>query len=250
MSDLPDASEPLLAGKLAVALSVLSMEESQTLSEQERIILSGERSHVETGRALAKIRDERLYRDHHKTFEAYCRGRWGFSRKRAYQLMGAAERATLLSTIVDTVAPSNESQVRPLVGRPDDEAIEIWKLANSMAAGAPVTGRLVKQAIKSLLGEVPKPAKPLADLLESVLRSCQNLASHVGDTDLSRLDPKDKARIAEVIEAVLELAKKAGCRNHRAGSDPRSREQLLAEAREYQDSIKLSTRHHQLTPNP
>jgi hypothetical protein len=41
------------------------------------------------GEALTQIRDERLYRETHETFEAYCRERWGFNDSRARQLIGA-----------------------------------------------------------------------------------------------------------------------------------------------------------------
>lgn len=42
------------------------------------------------GEALATIRDERLYRLTHATFEAYCAERWGFSRATAYRMIDAA----------------------------------------------------------------------------------------------------------------------------------------------------------------
>lgn len=45
---------------------------------------------VEIGLALATIRDRRLYRAEFRTFEEYCRERWGFSRRRAYQLIACA----------------------------------------------------------------------------------------------------------------------------------------------------------------
>ena len=225
---LNESNSPLEATTDAGDTSTcLSADEVRTRAELEEMIAKGELSFVDVGLALEKIRKERLHRDYHKTFEAYCRGRWRFSSKRAYQVIGAAERATVLSTIVDTVAPVNEAQVRSLVGRPIDEAIEIWKLANSMAAGAPVTGRLVKQAIKQLFGDVPKPEKPLADRLERVLHSCRDLVEHLADTDLTSLHPKQKSQLTSVAEAVAELAKKAGCLPPPAESAKRSIEELI-----------------------
>jgi hypothetical protein len=212
----------------------LSVAEARTLGELEDTIAKGECSIFETGRALAKIRDEKLYRGaSYRTFEAYCRGRWGFSRQRADQLIGAAETAKHLTTIVDTVSPTNESQVRSLVGRPLEEAVEIWKLANSMAAGTPVTGRLVKQAIKQLFGEPPMPVKPIADQLEGVLRSCRDLADHLAGTDLANLAPKLKAQLASIAEVVGELARKAQPCNAPAETAKRSKEELIKEARAF-----------------
>lgn len=203
----------------------------QTLGVLEETIAKAERSSFETGHALEKIRDEKLYRGaSYETFEKYCRGRWALSRPRAYQLINAAVLEGHLSTLVDIASPTNESQIRPLAGRDLDEAVKIWKLANEKASGAPVTGRLVKEAIKSLFGEVPKPVKPIADQLEGVLRSCRDLVDHLAGTDLANLEPKLKAQLASIAEAVGELARKAQPCNAPAETPKRSKEELIKEA--------------------
>jgi hypothetical protein len=38
-----------------------------------------ERAFFEAGRALTELRDRRLYRSTHRTFEKYCRDRFGYS---------------------------------------------------------------------------------------------------------------------------------------------------------------------------
>lgn len=67
---------------------------------------------MDAGRALTVIRDARLYRETHATFEAYCRERWQMSRPRAYQLISAAG----MSTTVD-----NERQARALRAVKEEE---------------------------------------------------------------------------------------------------------------------------------
>ncbi len=62
-----------------------------------------------------EIRDKRLYRQTHSTFEAYCRERWGWSRQRAYQQIEAASYVSSLSTGVDK--PETERQARALIAR-------------------------------------------------------------------------------------------------------------------------------------
>ena len=79
---------------------------------------------VEVGKALAKIRDGRLYRETHATFEAYCAERWGWSRVRAHQLIESSEVAgdvTPMGVISDirrgpwdTRPPATERTARPL----------------------------------------------------------------------------------------------------------------------------------------
>ena len=66
-----------------------------------------------------QIRDERLYRETHDTFEAYCKERFNFTRQRAHQLISSSEAAESVSTIVDK--PANEAQARELAKAPEED---------------------------------------------------------------------------------------------------------------------------------
>jgi hypothetical protein len=82
------------------------------LKELEAVIERGTKTFIEVGLALAEIRDLRLYRQTHATFEAYCAEQWGWTRQRSYQLMNAATVVKLLpaemSTRVDNEATARE----------------------------------------------------------------------------------------------------------------------------------------------
>src|SRR5689334_7447571 len=80
----------------------------------EDTIQHGISTFVEVGRALAEIREGRLYREQYATFEDYCAERWEFTRQRAYQLIGSAQVVQTVSTDVDISPPQNEAQARPL----------------------------------------------------------------------------------------------------------------------------------------
>ena len=86
--------------------TALSKQQQSDLRACEQVIERGLSTFVQVGKALAKIRDDRLYKTTHKSFERYCQERWEFSRQRASQLILAAEQ----STDVDTF--ENESQAR------------------------------------------------------------------------------------------------------------------------------------------
>ena len=58
--------------------------EAEKLARHEQVIERGLATFVEVGEALSEIRDARLYRESHTTFEAYCRERWGFTDRRAH----------------------------------------------------------------------------------------------------------------------------------------------------------------------
>jgi DNA N-6-adenine-methyltransferase (Dam) len=91
--------------------------EHQRLTDLESII---ERRLTEVGAALAEIRDERLYRETHATFEDYCRERWQMSKTHANRKIQAAAVMRALAPI--GVTPTNEAQARELAPLLNDEA--------------------------------------------------------------------------------------------------------------------------------
>jgi hypothetical protein len=129
------------------ALSILSPAEVRELVTCEEIISQGWETFVNVGRALAAIRDKRLYRADFETFEAYCRRKWQYGKSHAYRLIGAAEVIASLSPIGDIPLPRNEAQVRPLLGLRADEVQAIWREAVKKAGKKNVTAKLVNQAV-------------------------------------------------------------------------------------------------------
>ena len=60
------------------------------LAELETVIERGRQTFIEVGAALMEIRDQRLYRETHATFEGYCKERWGFTYRFANLQISAA----------------------------------------------------------------------------------------------------------------------------------------------------------------
>jgi hypothetical protein len=73
-------------------LAVLPIAPLTTEEEGDRLHLERkvERAFYEAGMALMQLRDRRLYRTTHTTFEEYCRDRFDYIRRRPYQLIEAA----------------------------------------------------------------------------------------------------------------------------------------------------------------
>ena len=81
---------------------------------------------VEKGKVTAKtIRDNRLYRITHRTFEAYCKGKWKMTPQYANRLVAAASSVKNLETIVSK--PTRESQVRPLTKLEPEQQKQAWE---------------------------------------------------------------------------------------------------------------------------
>ncbi len=95
------------------------------LKERHQLELKVERAFVEAGKALRALRDKRLYRNTHKTFEEYCRDRFGFNRMAAHFKIAAAIVFENLYTNGIQTLPNSERQMRELATLESDEQCEV-----------------------------------------------------------------------------------------------------------------------------
>jgi hypothetical protein len=121
------------------------------LVELERVIERGQQTFVEVGQALLEIRDSRLYRASHGTFEDYCRERWGWTHRHANRVIEASEVVGL----VGPVGPSAEGQARELAPLRDqpDAMREVWAsvVARAEATDEPVTAPLIRDGVRDYI---------------------------------------------------------------------------------------------------
>lgn len=130
--------------------------EGQELHACEAIIERGLKTFYEVGTALLTIRDQRLYRDTHNTFEDYCRERWSIGHSHAQRMIDAAKVVENLSPIGDTLKPTHESQLRPLTSLEPEEQRSVWSHAVAESNGRQPTAAKVQE---SVLAHVQKLAK-------------------------------------------------------------------------------------------
>jgi hypothetical protein len=175
----------------------LSKDEKVELKKLESVIERGIKVFIEVGEALISIRDERLYRETHPTFEAYCRERWGFSKTHANRLIQSAGVAKNLAPI--GVIPQSESQVRILASLPPTEQIRVYKQALKVAEGKPnaVTARSVQEAAEKLGVKVSAP---------QASTSAGNQSGGTPRGDVPRGDVHKLVNRDEVISALREWA--------------------------------------------
>lgn len=130
------------------------------LAECESVIERGLGTFVEVGAALLRIRNERLYRESHGTFEDYCRDRWALKRQRAYELMEAADVASVVSEISDTpvLRESHAAELAPLRHEPDAMR-EAWTEAVEQHGPKP-TAAQVREVVQERIEPTPAPVNP------------------------------------------------------------------------------------------
>jgi hypothetical protein len=130
-------------------LYALAQEEQSALDRCEAVIARGVQTFIEVGEALTEIRDKLLYRFSHKTFDHYCKEKWGIGRARAYQLMDAAPIARELSTRVDN-PPANEKEARAVAKSAPADRPRVIERATEIAGGEPRTAKHIQQAVAEI----------------------------------------------------------------------------------------------------
>jgi DNA modification methylase len=129
----------------------LSKAEQDDPARCEAVVERGLATFVEVGVALMMIRGRKLYREQFTSFEDYCRSKWGMSRIRAHQLIGASSVAANVLTTVNTPL-ANERQARSLAPLDPDQQRPAWAHAVETSNGKP-TGEHVRQAVAEMFSK-------------------------------------------------------------------------------------------------
>ncbi|WP_442940133.1 hypothetical protein [Nostoc sp.] len=117
--DISQQVDPASATITVTAVEILELTEEE---QRDRLYLERrvEKAFFEAGRALAELRDRRLYRSTHRTFEEYCRDHFGHSCQKSNYLIAAADVYENLTTNCCQNLPlkdltTNRSQILPTI---------------------------------------------------------------------------------------------------------------------------------------
>lgn len=187
------------------SITVLSETEDARLARNETRISQGLASFVEVGEALSDIRDARLYRATHGTFESYCAEKWGMTKTHCNRLISSAEVAQSLAPI-GAKSITTESQARELARVEPARREEVIRKAD-LATGGKITAAAIKEAAapaKEIVVTVedaaprrrhPSPTFSMEDWTSHARNMIRNILSFV---------PEDK--MSEAREALHELS--------------------------------------------
>jgi hypothetical protein len=194
----------------------LTAPERSDLKRCEKTIEKGMATFLDVGRALLEIQQDKLYRDKHGTFEAYCKGRWEMGKSQAYRLIDAVEvdEQIKMSPIGDKMEIKNESQARELVGVSQDDLPKIVEKAVEIADGNPVTAKAIRQAKGELLPVESTEVEQKSTQVESKpdwrkIRS--TIAQHLRQAqldidDLCRIRPyEDHQQSIEAVQTAMRI---------------------------------------------
>jgi len=140
------------------------------LSDLEEIIEMNQSKFYEIGKALRRIRDQRLYRQLlFKKFETYVKERWDMARSHAYRLIEASKIIDNLSPIGDGILPQNESQARALARLKPEDQRSVWR--EFIASGEEMNALNIRKFVrmrkkKGKSSDAPKP-EDLTDVISA-----------------------------------------------------------------------------------
>lgn len=147
----------------------LTITESRELTRLETVISHGLGTFQQVGLALVEIRDKRLYRCTNRTFEGYCREKWGFSKSHGNRIIEAARA-------VQNLTPNgvkNVSQARALAGYSPEVQAEVLGSIEGRQTADKIRLALTETAEADALRDRPASTprqRPARDRLDGILR--------------------------------------------------------------------------------
>ncbi|MCU0541041.1 MAG: MICOS complex subunit MIC60 [Oscillatoriaceae cyanobacterium Prado104] len=169
------------------ATTKLDVTERARLQELESIVKHGLQTFYEVGKALDEIREQRLYRETHKSFESYCRDKWDIARQTAHRFIAAAQVIENL-TPIGVKIPTKEIQVRPLAGLSPELQLEIWQQALELSSNGMPTGATVQRLVEQRFpaSESDRTPKDSASELEKLRSENQRLKEQIKQQNRER----------------------------------------------------------------
>ena len=191
-----------------ITVSAVEVEELTDEEQSDRLHLERrvERAVFEAGKALMELRDRRLYRSTHSTFEEYCKDRFGFQRRHPYRLIeasavfdnlmkmcpnGTQTENEQMCPIGTQILPTSERQVRPIAKLEPQQQWEVWQTAVEEAGGKVPSARVVGDVVQRIMERTKSPnpyrvgevcqiiAKDNPDLRGK--GGCWGIVNHVGE---------------------------------------------------------------------
>jgi hypothetical protein len=168
---LPKKKTQQSATITVTAVEVLELTE-QEQSDRLHLERKVERAFFEAGKALAELRDRRLYRSTHKTFEEYCRERFSYTYRHVNYLIAGClivdnikmgtnssqnKSQDEMGTNSSQILPTSEVQVRPLAKLEPQQQQEVWQQAVEQAGGKVPSGRIVKNVVQRIMERTQVP---------------------------------------------------------------------------------------------
>lgn len=158
---------------------LLTTAEEKRKEELVRIVKDGLNKFIEVGMALAEIRDKKLYRNTHQTFEEFVNNTFSIGIRYAQMLMQGTKTVENLKTRTQVRLPESERQVRPLSEFDNDPDLQakLWGRAVQKADGGSPSPALVRDTVEEYYKEECGVEE---DIDEEELQKRESLGEEIG----------------------------------------------------------------------
>jgi hypothetical protein len=185
MTDVQTIGQCELVGELTTG-------EKKRFDELCGVVDRGIKAFFEVGMALAEIRESRLYRETHDTFENFCRERWDIGKNYAnYQISAYQVVKNLNDHNCGQIIPLNEAQARPLSMFEADDQIDIWNMVLEKANEN--NGKITASLVSSVVAEY---------LRKSVKEKLEDRKTRISRESL--IAPKFKDAVQSFVDVISE----------------------------------------------
>lgn len=208
----PPADPATLSKKIEKITEAL-VEQTEPLTEEESAdfvkLTETARKCVDSSligiQAMREIRDRKLYRGSHKTFQDFCDEVLDLSEQRVSQILKCAEEIAKLQEeeIPEAHIPSTERAIRELrrVKNPKNKA-EVLRIAAELAGeGRPTSASILKARIK-IEGEPEDKLKEKIVKIQEVLKAALLVKEFVESNELDDLKVKEKRELELMVTAM------------------------------------------------
>jgi hypothetical protein len=141
------------------------MSERHDLKHYEDVIRRASVAIQQAGEALAKVREMRLYRESHTTFEAYCHEVLGITYRYVNYMIEAAGVIENLGTNCSQM-PVSIGQTRAIAKAPPHEQAEVWQVSCERAGGEAAPARIVTEVIADRAAAIDTPQEVIDALFD------------------------------------------------------------------------------------
>ena len=193
-----------------VRTTPLNDQELKDLLECETTIDRAMQGFVDLGKAMAKIRDNKLFEPAYKSFPDYLDKRWGYTRQYAWNIINASDAYIALAERINKdKLPKSERAMRALLKAPSEKRSEVLDIAAK--AGEPTTERII-EAIATV---IPKKAtkagkakrKP-AIQPDSAVKAVERWADYLESCDATGVTAEERTQMTTAHNKAVEFFNK------------------------------------------
>lgn len=145
--------------KRSIILEELSPKEEERLKICHERIMQGLKTWFDVGLALAEIRDNKLYRKTHKTFEEFLDENYSIGRTRAHQIISATTLQLMPEfteiEVVESQLPDSLTPLLELGKIKKSDQLTVWQqvVSDAKKTGEQITAKVVNDTYKRIKQE-------------------------------------------------------------------------------------------------